>query len=68
MLVGKTADGIEVYETSDKTKKLSYKERMDEFKRLITEEYRGRTAKFVKNGKVFLCKVFTRRRKEKYLR
>ena len=56
MLVGKTADGTEVYETSDKTKKLSYKERMNEFKRLITEEYRGRTAKFVKKGKVFYAK------------
>ena len=55
-LVGKTADGTEVYETSDKTKKLSYKERMAEFKRIVTEEYRGRTAKFVKNGEVLYAR------------
>ena len=47
---GRNASGIEVYETSEETKKLSYKERKAQFLKLMTDDYKGRTAKFYKNG------------------
>lgn len=47
-------DGIEVYTSSEETKKLSYKERMEKFKDLMENEYSGRTAKFKgENGTVY---------------
>ena len=49
-LVGKTADNIEVYETSPDTKQLSYKERIKKAKDLIVNQYLGRTARFLRNG------------------
>ncbi len=49
-LRGIRKDGIEVYETSEETKKLSYKERKKRFLDLMRNEYRGRTARFYKNG------------------
>ena len=47
---GTNQDGIEVYETSDEIKKLPYKERQNRFLEIMTNEYRGRTAKFIRNG------------------
>lgn len=49
-LRGVNKDGIEVYETSDEVKKLSYKERQQRFLDIMKNEYRGRTAKFIRNG------------------
>lgn len=51
--VGVTSDGIEVYETSNEVKSLSYKERMNRFMDLMRNEYAGRTAKFIVDGEVY---------------
>lgn len=50
---GKNAEGIEVYETSDKTKNLTIKERQKAFLDVIVNQYQGRTAKFVRNGHTY---------------
>ena len=50
---GLNKDGIEVYETSDETKKLPYTERQKQFLNIMTNEYRGRTAKFIRNGHAY---------------
>lgn len=50
MLRGVRSDGIEVYETNDDIKKLPYTERKKEFIRIMDEEFKGRTAKFIRNG------------------
>lgn len=55
-LMGKTKDGIEVYETSEDIKKLPYDERMEMFVSLMENEYHGRTAKFRKNGNVYYAR------------
>lgn len=52
-LRGTNKDGIEVYETSEQIKKLSYKERQKVFLDIMKNEYRGRTAKFVRNGHAY---------------
>ena len=53
-LVGKTEDGVEVYETSDAVKALPYKDRMSQFVKIMQDEYRGRTAKFTaSDGNVY---------------
>ena len=52
-LVDKTADGIEVYETSDETKALTEKERKKQYLSLMRNEYAGRTARFVRNGHTY---------------
>lgn len=52
-LVGKNKDGIEVYETSQETKNLPWKERKAKYLEMIKNTYRGRTAKFERNGHVF---------------
>lgn len=52
-LRGKNKDGIEVYETSDAIKKLSYDERKKAFLDIMQNQYRGRTAKFVRNGHAY---------------
>ena len=44
--VGKNKDGIEVYETGENVKKMSYRERMEAFLNIMRNEYAGRTAKF----------------------
>lgn len=55
--VGKTADGIEVYETSEEVRALPYKERMDRFMNIMQNQYAGRTAKFTGgNGQVYYAK------------
>lgn len=53
---GTNENGIEVYETSEKTKNLSWKERKQEFLRLMRDQYRGRTAKFVRNGHTYYAR------------
>ena len=52
-LVGINQDGIEVYETSDDVKALSYKERRERFMSIMESEYRGRTAKFTRGGQTY---------------
>lgn len=49
-LKGVNENGIEVYETSEEIKKLSAKEKIKAFKDIMANEYRGRTAKFTRNG------------------
>ena len=46
-------DGVEVYVTSEETKKFPLKERKKRFLNLMREEYKGRTAKFIVNGKTY---------------
>ncbi|MBQ3503779.1 MAG: hypothetical protein IJA75_03640 [Oscillospiraceae bacterium] len=53
---GKTADGIEVYETSEEVKKLTWKDRKKRFLQLMRDQYRGRTAKFIRNGHSYYAK------------
>lgn len=50
---GKNKDGIEVYETSEYVKSLSWKERKKIFLQMMRNQYRGRTAKFVRNGHAY---------------
>ncbi len=50
---GINKDGIEVYETSEEIKALSYNERKKHFLDVMINEYRGRTAKFVRNGHAY---------------
>ena len=52
-MVGKNKNGIEVYETSDAVKKLSYNERKALFLEVMKNQYRGRTARFVRNGHTY---------------
>lgn len=52
-LVGQDENGIEIYETSEDTKKLSYSERNKLLLKSVLEDYKGRTAKFYKNGAVY---------------
>ena len=52
-LRGVNQNGIEVYETSEETKELSWKERKKQYIDLMRNEYRGRTAKFERNGHVY---------------
>lgn len=54
--VGKTADGVEVYETSEKTRNLTWAERKKAFLHLMRQQYRGRTAKFIRNGHAYYAK------------
>lgn len=52
-LTGVDEEGIEVYETSDEVKKLSYSERNKLLLKSVLEDYKGRTAKFYKNGQAY---------------
>ena len=52
-LRGKNENGIEVYETSQEVNDLSYKERAKKFQSIMRNEYRGRTAKFQKDGQTY---------------
>lgn len=52
-LVGITEDGIEVYETSEEIMALSWKERKAKYLDVMQNEYRGRTAKFMRNGHAY---------------
>lgn len=55
-LEGINKDGIEVYETSEEVKALTRKERQKKFLEIMQNEYRGRTAKFVRNGHTYYAK------------
>ena len=55
-LKGTTADGIEVYETSDEVRMLPWRERRQRFLDIMQSEYKGRTAKFTANGDVYYAK------------
>ena len=52
-LAGTNKDGIEVYETSYNIKNLTNKERMKRFEDIMKDDYRGRTAKFIRNGHAY---------------
>ena len=52
-LIGKTAEGIEVYETSQDTMKLTWNERKAKYLDVMKNEYSGRTAKFERNGHTY---------------
>ena len=55
-ITGKTADGTEVYETSDEVRAMPYKKRMKTFMDIMRNEYRGRTAKFTADGNIYYAK------------
>ena len=50
---GVNENGIEVYETSEEIKKLPIKERQTAFLDIMRNQYRGRTAKFIRNGHAY---------------
>ena len=50
---GRNADGIEVYETSDEIKSLPKKDKQKVFLDIMANQYRGRTAKFIRNGHAY---------------
>ena len=52
-LSGINKDGIEVYETSQETMNLTWNERKAKYLDVMKNEYRGRTAKFVRNGHTY---------------
>ena len=52
-LVGIREDGIEVYETSEETKALSWKERKKRFMDRLKTEYRDKKARFQRNGHTY---------------
>ena len=52
-LRGVNQDGIEVYETSDEIKALPYTQRKQRFLDIMEDDYKGRTAKFERNGHVY---------------
>ena len=54
---GVDENGIEIYETSNEIKALSYKERKSILLDSIKNEYLGRTAKFTKNDNVYYAKL-----------
>lgn len=56
LLKGVRADGIEVYETSREVREMPYKDRMEQFQRLMEEEYSGRTARFEADGEILYAR------------
>lgn len=52
-LEGKNKYGIEVYTTSEEVRSLTRKERQKKFLEIMQNEYRGRTAKFNRNGHTY---------------
>ena len=52
-LVGVDENGIEVYETNEDTKKLSYADRKKKLLETMKQQYEGRTAKFNKGDNVY---------------
>lgn len=55
-LKGKNKDGVEVYETGEDVKKMSYKERMEAFMDIMRNEYAGRTAEFSDGNNTYYAK------------
>lgn len=58
-LVGTNKDGIEVYETSDEVMNMPEKDREKRFLDYIRNDYRGRTARFYKNGHYYYAQMET---------
>lgn len=54
--VGKTADDVEVYETSKNVRGMTYKQRMGVFMDIMRNEYVGRTAKFSDGNNIYYAK------------
>lgn len=52
-LRGVNKNGIEVYETSDEVKSLTYAQRIERFLSVMENDYKGRTAKFERNGHAY---------------
>lgn len=50
---GINQDGIEVYETSDEVKALSWAKRKEKYLEVMGTEYRGRKARFTRNGHTY---------------
>lgn len=50
---GENKYGIEVYETSEATKKLTWKERIKQYKNLMENMFYRRTARFNRNGHIY---------------
>ena len=50
---GWTSDGVEVYETSQEIMNLTWNERKAKYLDVMKNEYRGRTAKFERNGHTY---------------
>jgi hypothetical protein len=48
-------DGIENYTTSEETKNLSYSQRAAQLIKIMEDQFAGKTAKFEKDGKVYLA-------------
>lgn len=51
--IGKRADGIEVYETSKDVLDLTWVQRRARFLEIMKNDYRRRTAKFIRNGHAY---------------
>lgn len=58
-LAGTNKDGIEVYETSDEVMNMPEKDREKRFLDYIRYDYRGRTARFYKNGHYYYAHMET---------
>ena len=58
-LAGTNEDGIEVYETSDEVMNMPEKDREKRFLDYIRYDYRGRTARFYKNGHYYYAHMET---------
>ncbi|MGP1544622.1 MAG: hypothetical protein ACTTIO_06735, partial [Candidatus Fimenecus sp.] len=50
---GENKYGIEVYETSEEVKKLTWKERIKQYKNLMENMFYGRTVRFNRNGHIY---------------
>ena len=55
-LTGKNKNGVEVYETSQSVMDLTWDERKARYLDVMKNEYRGRTAKFERNGHTYYAK------------
>lgn len=54
--VGWTAEGNEVYQTSAKTMSMSTNDRIQQFKTNYVQQFKGRTAKFERNGHTYYAR------------
>ncbi len=55
-LSGVDDEGVEIYRTTDETKKMPYAQKKKKFIDIMKNEYRGRTARFEKNGVVYYAR------------
>lgn len=53
--IGTREDGIEVYEMSDEVRAMNWKQRKQKFIDLMRNEYRGKTARFKRNGHTYFA-------------